>query len=221
MDIIRLFHAVAVPRRSRSAERPSTTRERVLQAKIDSGPQSLEAGWIIDSGASRNMCAHHNWFHHYSPLVNPMDVILSDDSAIQATGVGRISVCMHAEGKSSPAVLQDVLHMPELHGNLLSVSHFAKCSSEMQFIREGCSILNQHKRVACEGDLRRSLYVMRITTISTSESAHIVVLDSFPTEGEDPPEAVLIADNSGSKVTINTWHWRLGHLNTDNVIHMA
>jgi len=219
-DVIRLFHAVAVPR-SRSAERPSTTCEHVLQAKIDSGPQSLEAGWIINSGASRNMCAHCDWFHHYSPLVNPMDVILGDDSAIQATGVGRISIRMHAEGKSLPTVLQDILHVPELHSNLLSVSHFAKRGSEMQFVGEGCSILDQHKRVACKGDLRGSLYVMRITTISTSESAHIAVLDSFPAKGEDPPEAALIADNSGSKVTIDTWHQRLGHLNTDDVIRMV
>jgi len=217
-DVIRLFHAVAIPR---SAEHPSTTREHILQAKIDSGPQSLEAGWIIDSGTSRNMCAHRDWFHHYSPLVNPMDIVLGDDSAIQATGVSRISVRMHAKGKSSPAVLQDVLHVPELHGNLLSVSHFAKRSSEMRFVGEGCSILDQHKRVACEGDLCGSLYVMQITTLPISESAHIAVLDSFPTEGEDPPEAALIADNLGSKASVNIWHRCLGHLNTDDVIHMA
>jgi len=193
----------------------------MLQAKIDSSPQSLKAGWIIDSGASCNMCTHSNWFHHYSPLVNPMDVILGDDSAIQATGVSCISVCMHAEGKSLPAVLQDVLHVPELHSNLLLVSHFAKCGSEMWFVREGCSILDQHKRVACKGNLRGSLYVMQITTLSTSESAHITVLNSFPAKGEDPPEAMLIADNSGLKVTIDTWHRCLGHLNTDDVIRMA
>jgi len=177
-DVIRLFHAVAIPCRSCSAECPSTTHECVLQAKINSGSQSLKAGWIIDSGTSCNMCAHCNWFHHYSPLINPMDVILGDDSTIQATGVSRISIHMHAKGKSSPVVLQDVLHVPELHGNLLLVLHFAKCSSKMWFVREGCSILDQHKRVACEGDLRGSLYIMRITTISTSESAHIAVLDS-------------------------------------------
>ena len=103
--IIRLFHTVVVPRQSHSAKRPSTTCECVLQAKIDSGPQSLEAGWIIDSGALQNMCAHHDWFHHYSPLSSPMDIVLSDDSAIQATGVSCISVHMHAEGKSLPTVL--------------------------------------------------------------------------------------------------------------------
>jgi len=220
-DVICLFHAVAVPCQSHSAEHPSTTCKRMLQAKIDSGPQNLKAGWIIDSGASCNMCAHHDWFHHYSTLASPMDVILSDNSAIQATGVGRISVHMHAKGKSSPTVLQDVLHMPELHGNLLSVLHFAKHGSEMQFVGEGCSILDQHKRVACEGDLHRNLYVMWITTLPTSESAHIAVLDSFPAEGEDPPEAALITDNSGSRATIDTWHRHLGHLNADDVICMV
>jgi len=49
--VVRLFHTVAVPRRSCSTERPSTTCEHILQAKIDSGPQSLKASWIIDSGA--------------------------------------------------------------------------------------------------------------------------------------------------------------------------
>jgi len=150
-----------------------------------------------------------------------MDVVLGDNSAIQATGVGRISVCMHAEGKSLPAVLQDILHVPELHGNLLLVLHFAKCGSEMRFVGEGCSILNQCKIVACKGDLHGNLYIMQITTLPISELAHIVVLDSFPAEGEDPPEAALIADNSGSKASINIWHRRLGHLNADDVICMA
>ena len=39
------------------------------------------------------------------------------------------------------------------------------------------------------------LYVMRITTTTVSESAHIAVLDHFPAEGEDPPETALITDN--------------------------
>jgi len=91
-DVIQLFHTVTIPHRSRSAKCPSTTCEHVLQAKIDSSPQSLKASWIIDSGTSRNMCAHRDWFHHYSPLINPMDVVLSNDSTIQATGVGCISV---------------------------------------------------------------------------------------------------------------------------------
>ena len=135
-----------------------------------------------------------------------MDVILGDNSTIQATGVSCISVHMHAKGKSLPAVLQDVLHMLELNSNLLSVSHFAKNGSKMRFVGEGCSILNQHNIVACKGDLCGNLYIMRITMLPISKSAHITVLNSFPTKGEDPPEAALIANNSGSKASIDIWH---------------
>ena len=219
--VVQLFHTVTVPHHSRLAEHLSTTHEYVLQAKIDTGPQSLEASWIINSGASRNMCAHHDWFHHYSPLSSPMDIVLSNDSAIQATSVSRISVRMHAKGKSSPTVLQDVLHMLELNGNLLSVSYFTKRGSEMRFVGKGCSILDQHKIVACEGDLCGNLYVMQITTLPISKSAHITVLNSFPAKGEDPPEATLITDNLGSKASIDIWHQHLGHLNADNVIYMV
>ena len=62
---------------------------------------------------------------------------------------------------------------------------------------------------------------MCITTISLLESAHIVVLSTFPTKGEDPPEATLIAENSSSKASIDIWHRQLGHLNTDNIVRMA
>jgi len=92
--------------------------------------------------------------------------------------------------------------MPELHSNLLSVLHFTKRSSEMHFVGEGCSILDQCKIVACKGNLCGNLYVMRITMLPISELAHIAVLDSFPTEGKDPSEAVLIADNLGSKASM-------------------
>ena len=66
-----------------------------------------------------------------------------------------------------------------------------------------------------------NLYIMHITTTTLSESAHIVVLDRFPAEGEDPPETALITDNSGSRATIDTWHRRLGHLNTDDIVRMV
>jgi hypothetical protein len=198
-----------------------TTCEHILQAQAKSGSGNLTDGWIIDSSASWNMCAHHDWFHHYSPLSSPIDVVLGDDSSIQASGVGCISVHMQANGQSMPVVLQDVLHVPELHRNLLSVLQFAQCGTEMYFVREGCCILDQCKQVACEGNLWGNLYVMHITTITTAESARLVVLNSFPAEGEDPPETVLLMENSTLWATIDTWHHRLGHLNTDNMLCMV
>jgi hypothetical protein len=134
----------------------------------------------------------------------PIDVVLGDDSSIQATGVSRISVCMSANSVSSPTILQDVLHVPELHGNLLSVLQFAYCSSEICFVSEGCSILNQWKQVICNGDLWGNLYMMCIQTISTVELAHVTMLASFPAKGEDLPETTLLAESPTLWASINT-----------------
>ena len=58
----------------------------------------------------------------FPPLTSPINVILSDDSCILATGVGCISISMHTNGKSYPTILQDIHYVSELHRNLLSVS---------------------------------------------------------------------------------------------------
>lgn len=113
-DIVRLFLAVAVPHQSPPVERPSTRREHHLRVQVGPGSENSEDRWIMDSGASRIMSGRRDWFHHFSPLVSPINIVLGDESAIQATGVGHISVRMHAEGTSTPTVLQDVLFVLEL-----------------------------------------------------------------------------------------------------------
>jgi len=81
----------------------------------------LQNQWIIDSGASRTMCSNCKWFSQFTHLSTPVNITLGDNSSIQGTGIGRITVSMKAAGQWHHAVLQDVLYIPELHGNLLSV----------------------------------------------------------------------------------------------------
>jgi hypothetical protein len=90
--------------------------------------------------------------------------MLSDESTIEAISVSP-STC-----KSSPAVLQDVLNMPDA-------------------VRRE---LMHPPRAVCEGDLRNYLYVMRIVTITLAESARVSMFDAFPAEGGDLPETALI-----------------------------
>ena len=82
--------------------------------------------WLINSGASRTMSSQHDWFQAYQPLATPRKVWLSDNSYILAHGVGRIPIHMQANEKWNKIVLQDVLHVPKLHRNLLLVSALAK-----------------------------------------------------------------------------------------------
>ena len=73
------------------------------------------------------------------------------------------------------------------------------------------------------GQLQGKLYVMDMHMV-VPETARIVRVESFPAEGDDLPtaaETALVVRSSSSKADADTWHCRLGHLNTDVVVCMV
>jgi transposase InsO family protein len=117
------------------------------------------------------------------------------------------------------AVLQDALYVPDLNGNLLSISHFARRGSEIRFVGEGCQLLDQRKNTACVGHLRGNLYIMDIN-VAANESAKLATVPSFPSEGDEAPALALTARTKPSSADLQTWHRRLGHLNPEAVTRM-
>ena len=78
--------------------------------------------WIIDSGASAPMSAHRSWFSTYQKLDPPQKVWLGDDRYILAVGEGRIALNMDLGDRTVPAIVQKVLHVLDIQGNLLLVA---------------------------------------------------------------------------------------------------
>jgi hypothetical protein len=97
------------------------------------------------------MCSHHAWFTQFTPLSKHTKVILGNDSAIPTMGTGHVRVRMFAKGKWVKSVLQDVLYVPDLHGNLLSVSHLIWCGAEVHFLGESCDIYDHWKSTILKG----------------------------------------------------------------------
>jgi hypothetical protein len=126
------------------------------------GARSAQASqrWIVDSGASRSMSCNCKWFYSFTTLACPIRVTLGDNSAIPATGIGRIPVCMRANGCWSNAVLQDILFVPELNSNLLLVAHLTQCGTDVRFTGEGCQLYTQAGKLTCSGQLQGKLYIM-------------------------------------------------------------
>ncbi|TFY64068.1 hypothetical protein EVJ58_g2865 [Rhodofomes roseus] len=81
------------------------------------------ANWNTDTGASAHMTPHRHWFRSYSPHSIP--IRLANSHIVYSAGLGSV-VFQPAErdGVLPPAVvLHDVLHVPALASNLLSVFH--------------------------------------------------------------------------------------------------
>ena len=184
--------------------------------------EELEHAWIVDSGASRTMTPNRSWFTQFSPLSTPIVIALGDNSVIRGIGVGRVTVELQVHGTWQPAVLQDVLYVPELHGNLLSVAQLTRHGYDVCFSKDNCKLLDSASTVACVGTRYANLYTLPIR-INPPDSARVATaqVDSFPSEGEDAPVVHALTERGTSKADVNTWHRRLAHLDHDAMMRMV
>ena len=76
--------------------------------------------WCPDTGATSHMTFHREWFIDYTPKVIPIQ--LADNTTIYSAGTGSIQLLPIIDGSpSNPVILTNVLHVPAIKSNLLSV----------------------------------------------------------------------------------------------------
>jgi hypothetical protein len=101
--------------------------------------------WIIDSGATCHMCNDVSQFVKLHNLEKPEDVTLGDGHVVIATGWGVVKTEIESPNgqKGKSCVLQDVLYVPSLSYNLVSVSKATKSGKTVKFNEDGCHILDE------------------------------------------------------------------------------
>ena len=79
--------------------------------------------WIMDWGATSHMCSAKEWFSDYDVLQKPGRVSVGDGRVLKVVGCGKVRLLMRLPGdKVKRCVFHDVLHVPYLSCNLVSVS---------------------------------------------------------------------------------------------------
>jgi hypothetical protein len=154
------------------------------------------------------MCSNQNWFQQFSTLAKDIPIILGDNSTIQGVGQGHIHVHMHTRNEWNNIILQNVLYVSELHGNLLSISHLTNCGANVYFAEQGCHIHDPHGNVIYEGQQHQNLYLMDIYTVPLT-SACIAIVESFPIEGDSLSlvyKVALMAQAPFMKADLTIWH---------------
>lgn len=113
--------------------------------------------WIVDSGASKHMTGDKTFLQDFAP-VSGMYVELGDKSTIPAEGSGNLVFTME-NGK--PGMIKDVLYVPQLQKNLLSVSQASDEGLDTIFGRTNIKIkVNESTLVS--GTRRNGLYTVTI-----------------------------------------------------------
>src|SRR5262249_7439671 len=147
------------------------------------------------SGATHHLCSKREWFTEYRSIPH-RPIHLADDRAITDKGVGTIQVRLNIDGKYSYGYLQEVLFVPDLRGNLLSVNQMTNRNLRVIFDDMGCKIRNKDGHVVAKAIRARNLYKLVAEPCVNKTTA-------------------ATAETGLNGMTL--WHRRLGHLGIDQI----
>ena len=114
-------------------------------------------GWIIDSGASQHLCGSQEAFSNYTDVRAEQAITIADGTKIQAKGIGEITVATEA----GSITLTDVWHIPDIGGNLLSVSRIVDAGYQVEFGHTTCTISQNGIRTKLGERLGRLYYLVQ------------------------------------------------------------
>ena len=154
-----------------------------------------KSDWIIDSGATQHMSFERNRLSEYVEFKQPCVVNLGDSRTILAYGKGIYHITADVDGHAQPISLREVLYLPDLDKNLLSVRAMVKLGATIMFEDGVCKVSRNAKLLAI-GIMVGKLYVLKVI----------------------PEEHVNIAMDESS---LKLWHYRFGHLGMENIMKLV
>ena len=159
---------------------------------INQGYIAHEPGcWIIDSGATAHMAYDRSLFTSLKNVEIPKLVTVGDGNELKVEGIGEINLNVEIPGmQNATCKLHNVLFIPKLSQNLISVSAAAERGVNANFSKNHCSFFNKEKCVA-SATRKGNLYYL---DCSTEKSFH-----------------------ASSNAHDMLWHRRLGHMSLGNL----
>nr|KYP32396.1 Copia protein [Cajanus cajan] len=139
--------------------------------------------WYVDSGCTNHMARDSSLFTSLDRAVQTK-VKLENGDIVRAEGRGIVSI----DTSKGPKFIHDVLFIPNLDQNLLSVAQLMKRRYSLSFKNNGCIILDSND----------------------SEVIKVEMCDnSFPISLNQVNESALVSKHDDSVL----WHKRYGHFN--------
>jgi hypothetical protein len=156
----------------------------IVVSSKSTADHGLKYRWIMGSGSTTTMCSIRSWFSDYSPFPSPVQVTLGGHSRVLAIGTGTVLVRMRTNMHWKSTTLKDVIFVPDLQCNILSVARLTHSGGKVQFLGKECQFYDPPGQLICEGRLQGNLYLMDMQPTSP-EASHIADFDASPPGGDD------------------------------------
>jgi hypothetical protein len=127
---------------------------------------SSSDSWIIDSGASHHMAAKEEVFSSLSPCSRPPN-LMGDDIPVAVAREGRVEL--------HNGSFENVLHVPNLSMNLLSVYQITQKGKKVEFTLDLVFVVNmQDNSIIAIGEVDHKSRLYRFTKFSYGDSSFLL-----------------------------------------------
>ena len=152
--------------------------------------------WILDSGATCHICCNQQLFDELE-VKSSQDVTLGDSRVIKSAGSGTVKVKLtQRDGSYRDCTLHDVLYVPDLSFNLLSIAKATEYGKVLTFNESTCNIIS-------EGDV----------VGSATKNGNLYYLDCSSFKQR--------VNTAKTRTGVNVWHQRYGHLGISSLKKFA
>ena len=161
-----------------------------------------KSSWIVDSGATCHMYHDIDKFINMKKLDKAEDITLDDGHSVKAFGIGTVDLNVRvSDEKQQKCRLFEILYVPKLSYNLLSVSKATRSGKSFIFTESRCHLLDEKRNVVATGSKVGNMYYLNC--IDEQESTHAASICS----SGDTNEGI--------------WHRRFSHLGMKNLQKLA
>lgn len=131
--------------------------------------------WIVDSGATNHMTGESSTFSSYSPCASNLKIKIVDGSLTAVVGKGYVVI-------SPLLTLQDVLHVPNLSCNILSVSKLIwdkKCQTHFFYTIVCFKIQSRRRQLSVLSTMEDSTALKMNLKLNINLDKYVLSLNPF------------------------------------------
>jgi hypothetical protein len=169
-------------------------------AKVASHHITSTTEFLLDSGATRNMCHQRHLFSHFKEILPGTKWINGiGQDRVEVLGIGNVSITPIINGDTRPFTLRDVLYAPQIGVNLVSVAALTNDESHVHFYESVAFITRQGILIMTAKRVEEALYQLNL---ALSTDVAMLVRSSF-------------------KISLRDWHERFAHQHSELIVKMA
>jgi hypothetical protein len=142
--------------------------------------------WFVNSGASNHMTSHEDWFRELRKPERPRYVEIGDDTTHPIQHIGNVPFGNDEE----QTYLKNVLHVPTIMKNMVSVGQIVEQGMQVRFNNDGCFI-EKGDQIVAHGRREGCLFILESSKVKSA----------------------MYAKDQKVKTDLKLWHKRIGHIN--------